>query len=48
MILVHGKNFKEALHFAVDKRKFLVRCEFEYEDDSDFRYTLNGDTTMDL
>ena len=41
-------DFEEALDFAVDRRKFLIIREFEYEDGSDVRYTLNDDTTMDV
>ena len=41
-------DFEEALDFAVDRRKFLIQREFEDEDDSDVRYTLNDDTEMDV
>ena len=34
-------EFKEALEFAVDRGKFLIICEFEYEDGSDILYTSN-------
>ena len=41
-------DFIEALDFAVDRRKFLIQREFEDDDDSDVRYTLNDDTAMDV